>query len=87
MHRLSLVDLDRAQLREDIAREIDCAVRDIIAGAAERAGSLLATRRNLLERGAAALLEKETLTVADLQALLAVPAAKAQLALAAGSSY
>ncbi len=59
----------------------------MIACAAERAGSLLVTRRDLLERGAAALIEKETLTVADLQALLAVPAAKPQLALAAGSSY
>ena len=50
-------------------------------------GSLLVTRRDLSERGAAALIEKETLIVADLQALLAVPAAKPQLALAAGSSY
>ena len=72
---------------EETAREIDCAVRDIIARAAERAGSLLATRRDLLERGAAALLEKETLTVADLQALLAVPATKPQLALTAGAGH
>ena len=64
---------------EETAREIDCAVRDIIARAAERAGSLLATRRDLLERGAAALLEKETLTVADLQALLAIPSSEAAI--------
>jgi cell division protease FtsH len=70
---------------EETAREIDCAVRDIIARAAERAASLLETHRDLLDRGAAALLEKETLTVADLQALLATPAEKPRLALAAGT--
>jgi cell division protease FtsH len=72
---------------EETAREIDCAVRDIIARAGERVSHLLETRRDLLERGAAALLEKETLTVADLQALLAVPSAKPQLTLAAGGGH
>jgi cell division protease FtsH len=71
---------------EETAREIDCAVREIIARASDCATGLLKTRRDLLERGAAALLEKETLTVTDLQALLATPAAKPQLALAAGSN-
>jgi cell division protease FtsH len=56
---------------EETAREIDCAVRDIIARAAKRASDLIASRRDLLERGAHALLDKETLSVPDLQALLA----------------
>ncbi len=69
---------------EETAREIDCAVRDIIARAADRAASLSASRRDLLDRGAASLLAKETLSVTDLQALLAAaPAPKPQLALAA----
>lgn len=72
---------------EETAREIDCAVREIIARASDHATGLLRTRRDLLERGAAALLEKETLTVTDLQALLATPTAKPQLALAARSNY
>ena len=71
---------------EETAREIDCAVRELIARASDHATGLLKTRRDLLERGAAALLEKETLTVTDLQALLATPVAKPQLALAAGSN-
>ena len=56
---------------EETAREIDCAVRDMVAGAVDRAFSELRSRRDLLERGAKMLLEKETLSGADLQALLA----------------
>jgi cell division protease FtsH len=81
-HSPSWIERDYA---EETAREIDCAVRDIIARGAERATSILTCRRDLLERGAATLLEKETLSVADLQALLAAPQTKPQLALAAAS--
>jgi cell division protease FtsH len=55
---------------EETAREIDCAVRDIVARAGQRAAKIIETRRELLERGARTLLDKETLTVPDLQALL-----------------
>jgi len=59
---------------EETAREIDCAVREIIAQAAARATAELECRRDLLERGAKALLDKETLSLADLQALIEHPA-------------
>ncbi len=55
---------------EQTAREIDCAVRDLVAGAADRAYAELEKRRDVLERGAKLLLEKETLTTADLNKLL-----------------
>jgi cell division protease FtsH len=55
---------------EETAREIDCAVRDLVARAAKRATEELQVRRDLLERGAKALLDKETLSEADLRALL-----------------
>jgi cell division protease FtsH len=58
---------------EETAREIDCAVREIVAGAAKHAKDILPSRRDLLERGAKALLDKETLSVADLQVLLTAP--------------
>ncbi len=68
---------------EQTAREIDCAVREIVARAAKRAAALLGGRRDLLERGARALLEKETLSVPDLQALMAAPAPKLEVVAAA----
>jgi ATP-dependent Zn protease len=55
---------------EETAREIDCAVREIVARAAQRATKELGCRRELLERGAKELLEKETLSAAELQVLL-----------------
>lgn len=64
---------------EKTAREIDCAVREIVARAAQRATKELERRRDLLDRGANALLERETLYVADLQALLAPDASKIPL--------
>jgi cell division protease FtsH len=62
---------------EETAREIDCAVRDIVARAAARATSLL---------GAQTLLDKETLTVVDLQALVGSSRMKPRLALAASAN-
>ena len=61
---------------EQTAREIDCAVRDIVARASDRARAELKSRRDALERGAKQLLEKETLSGADLQELLAAPKPK-----------
>jgi cell division protease FtsH len=55
---------------EQTAREIDCAVREMVARAAKRAFSELEQHREVLERGARLLLEKETLGIADLAELL-----------------
>ena len=59
------------QYSEETAREIDCAVRDIVARAFEKALSVLNSKRDLLGVGARALLEKETLNESDLRALMA----------------
>jgi cell division protease FtsH len=58
---------------EATAREIDSAVREIIKAAFEKAVGVLASRREVLDRGANALLVKETLVEEDLKALLASP--------------
>ncbi len=47
---------------EETAREIDCAVRDLVDEAYEKAKSVLTSDRAVLERGAGLLLEKETLS-------------------------
>jgi cell division protease FtsH len=60
---------------EETAREIDCAVRKIVDAAFDRSVKLLVERRPLLERGAEALLRKETLNEQDLAALRPEPAA------------
>jgi cell division protease FtsH len=57
---------------EQTAREIDCAVREIVTRGVTHAAEVLEAHRDLLQRGAKALLEKETLSVVDLRALLAV---------------
>jgi len=54
---------------EDTARDIDCAVRDIIHSVFERTIAILERNREVLERCAGRLLEKETLEAADLQEL------------------
>jgi cell division protease FtsH len=59
------------EFSEETAREIDCAVRDIVARAFAKAVEIVTDRRVLLERGAQALLEKETLDEGDLAALVA----------------
>ena len=46
---------------EETAREIDCAVRDIVAGAFARTVEILDARRAILAEGAAQLLAVETL--------------------------
>lgn len=52
---------------EDTAREIDCAVRKIVATAFERARSILEENRSLLEDSARLLLQEETLDEHDLR--------------------
>lgn len=51
---------------EDTAREVDLAVRAMIAESYDRAKSLLAAKRGELDAGAAMLLEHETITPDDL---------------------
>jgi cell division protease FtsH len=60
----------RRTFSEETAREIDLAVRDIVQGASERARTLLAQRRQTLEKAARLLLDKETLTDLELKPLL-----------------
>jgi cell division protease FtsH len=59
----------RRAYSEETAREIDCAVRDLLDQAFGRAYRILESNRQLVERGATLLLEKETLAVADLRVL------------------
>jgi cell division protease FtsH len=54
---------------DETSREIDCAVRTIVAAAFERTVQLLTSHRPLLEEGARELLAKETLTQAELEPL------------------
>ncbi len=54
---------------EDTAREIDCAIREIVERAFKRAVALLQSNRDLLERSARLLLQKETLSELELQNL------------------
>ncbi len=56
---------DRLQVAEATAREIDVAVRDIVARAFERATNILRSRHEDLDDGAALLLQRESLTADD----------------------
>jgi cell division protease FtsH len=55
---------------EETAREIDCAVRDLIACALERALVILKAHRRQLDQGAELLLARETLAQEDLLSLM-----------------
>ena len=57
------------EFSEETAREIDCAVRDLIHQAFQKAVEILAKHRDLLEKGAELLLERETLSATDINAL------------------
>ena len=59
---------------EATAREIDATVRNIVDAAFRRTVNLLRAQREMLERGARLLLERETLDEADLAALRREPA-------------
>jgi len=58
------------QFSEEIAREIDRAVKAILDDAFAKASQVLALNRDSLDRGAALLLQKETLNEEDLKALI-----------------
>jgi cell division protease FtsH len=51
------------------AREIDCAVRGLLEEARAHSAQILREQRSRLERGAARLLERETLVYEELRAL------------------
>ncbi|WP_428979628.1 ATP-dependent zinc metalloprotease FtsH [Hansschlegelia zhihuaiae] len=62
---LGQLGVDRPNASEATQREVDLAVKAVVAEAFERAKSILAARSAELERGAQLLLERETLTAAD----------------------
>jgi cell division protease FtsH len=62
---------------EATAHEIDAAIRELVEVAYNKALAVLRERRAILEKGAALLLERETLTEVDLKALAASPPAAA----------
>jgi cell division protease FtsH len=66
----------KREFSEDTAREIDSAVRRIVSNAFEKATGILRQKRDLLDRGAQLLLQKETLVEEDLKAFRAAPPAK-----------
>ncbi|HSB18675.1 MAG TPA: ATP-dependent zinc metalloprotease FtsH [Anaeromyxobacteraceae bacterium] len=59
----------RREHAPETAREVDRAVRDVLDRAYARARAILERNRDVLDAGARALLEKETLDEADLEAL------------------
>ena len=63
------LNLQRRDYAEETAREVDLAVRQLIDEAYKRATGILKKRQKDLKSGAALLLERETLTPADLPAL------------------
>ena len=65
---------------EETAREIDRAVKAFVDEAFDRAVKVLSERRPILERGAKLLLQKETLTEAELATLVASAASPASSA-------
>ncbi len=67
--RGELPEAGRGEQSEATAEAIDGHVRDLVRHALERAGDLLRARRDVLERTAQALLEKETLTADELREL------------------
>jgi cell division protease FtsH len=56
---------------DETAREIDCAVRELVDRACAQAETILQRNRAALDAAAADLLQKETLTAAQLEAFLA----------------
>ncbi len=66
---LGLPTMSRRTFSEETAREIDLAVREIVQNASERCRTLLAQRRQTLEKAARLLLEKETLIDVELKPL------------------
>ena len=67
------VPVSQRTYSEETAREIDCAVREIVTAALARAGEILARYRTELEAGAQALLERETLSEDELPKIVRPP--------------
>ncbi|HEU0202043.1 MAG TPA: ATP-dependent zinc metalloprotease FtsH [Burkholderiaceae bacterium] len=63
---------------EETARRIDAGVKELVDAAFARATAVLTARRDLLDRGARLLLEKETLAEADLAPFAAEAAARTE---------
>jgi cell division protease FtsH len=63
----------RRDFSEQTAREVDCAVRDLVTQAFERAVAILEAHRDALVESAKRLLEKETLRGDELPKLIAEP--------------
>jgi len=77
--------MDRSSQASDATeREIDLEVRRILQAAEDRARGLLAARRSDLDRGAALLLERETMGSAELASFRGVGASTGPLASASG---
>ena len=66
---LGPVPVQRSEVSEGSAREIDLAVRNIVEEAFARASEILAKRRADLDEGTKLLLQKETITADDLPVL------------------
>jgi cell division protease FtsH len=64
----------RRDFSEQTAREVDCAVRDLVTQAFERAVAILEAHRDALAESAERLLEKETLRGDELPMLITEPA-------------
>jgi cell division protease FtsH len=60
---------NKRDFSEETAREIDCAVRELVNGALKKATNILKNNRDVLERGAKMLLEQETLAETELETL------------------
>jgi cell division protease FtsH len=58
---------------DETAREIDCAVRALVEQASQKASSVLAKHRPILEAGALRLLQRETLSAEELSELIKDP--------------
>jgi cell division protease FtsH len=65
------------EFSEETAREIDCAVRELISAAYDKALAVLRLNRAALAEGARLLLEKETLTREELPPLVGLKLAAA----------
>ena len=61
--------INKRDFSEETAREIDCAVRDLVNAALEKASTILVRNRKVLECGAKMLLEQETLAENELKTL------------------
>jgi cell division protease FtsH len=67
------VSTDRIQAAEATAREIDLAVRELLADALRQATEILKARRTDLDKGVDLLLTRETLTADDFAAIRPQP--------------